>query len=378
MPEDAKVFWLKYAGGRFLGARLPLDVLSDLPAFRDLLVSYAKDRWREQHAARRRLPKGFDQSITFDLVGVVQGSAVAQLAWSRQFAQINLPGFSDELESIVERSYNDVVSLIDEAGRQRYPSALSPEQVRALNKLGAGLREGEKIEFPQPSDREGNVVFLDALRRRELITHVRETYQVRYEGIGILNGLHVDDGWISVATEDRGELRVSLDRNRISDEFDGNTGRSVQFALQIELDRGDRLQSVVDVFDVDLIDPQIVEQLEKCKTRLSEFESLREGWLDGAGESIAKDAIRAADAFLTKRPAFAETYGIFPTADGGILIEFQNGTWDIAVEFTKAGAIEMSGVEINGPNDLQSRAFESLNEAFLEEFDSYSRASTRK
>jgi hypothetical protein len=378
MPEDAKVFSLKYAGARFFGARLPLDVLSDLPAFRDLLVSYAKDHWREQHAARQRLPKGFDQSITFDLVGVAQGSAVAQLAWSRQIAQTTLPGFSDELESIVEQSYNDVVNLIDEAGQQRYPSALSPEQVRALNKLGAGLREGEKIEFPRPSDRDGHVVFLDAFRRRDLITHVRETYQVRYEGIGVLNGLHVDDGWISVSTDDRGEVRVSLDRNRVSDEFDGNTGGSVQFALQIELDRGDKLRSVIDVFDVDLIDPQIVEQLEKCKARLGEFESLGEGWLDGAGESIATEAIRAADAFLTKRPAFAEIYGIFPTSDGGILIEFQNGTWDISVEFTKAGGIEMSGVEINGPNDLPSRAFEAVNERFLAEFDSYARASTRK
>ena len=213
MPEDPKVFSLKYDGARFLGARLPLDVLSDLPAFRDLLVSYAKERWREQHAARQRLPKGFDQSITFDLVAVGEGSAVAQLAWSREIAQATFPGFSDELELIVERSYGDVVNLIDEAGRQRYPRALSPEQVRALNKLGAGLREGEKIEFPRPGQSDGNVVFLDAYRRRNLITHVRETYQIRYEGIGILNGLHVDDSWISVSTEDRGELRVNVDRN---------------------------------------------------------------------------------------------------------------------------------------------------------------------
>src|SRR6202041_478124 len=111
---------------------LPLDVLSDLPAFRDLLVSYAKERWRELHAQRRRLPKGFDQSITFNLVGIAPGSAVPRLAWSREVAQANLPGFSDELETIVEQSYQDVVDLIEDAGLQRYPRALSPEQVRAL------------------------------------------------------------------------------------------------------------------------------------------------------------------------------------------------------------------------------------------------------
>jgi hypothetical protein len=63
------------------------------------------------------------------------------LAWSHEFAQANLPGFSDELESILDRSYEDIVNLVDDAGRQKYPSALSPEQIRALNRLGAGLRD---------------------------------------------------------------------------------------------------------------------------------------------------------------------------------------------------------------------------------------------
>src|SRR5271170_1700381 len=109
------------------------------------------------------------------------------------------------------------------------------------------------------------IIFLDAFSRRNRITHVRETYQIRYEGIGTLNGLHVDDGWISVATDDRGQLRVQVDPSRVSNDFDGNTGKPVQFSLQIELDRNENFRSVVDVFDVDLIDREIVERLEKCK-----------------------------------------------------------------------------------------------------------------
>jgi len=369
MLEDTNAFSLKYVGARFLGARLPLDVLSDLPAFRDLLVSYAKERWRDEHATRRRLPKGFDQSVAFDLVGITEGSAVAQLAWSRETAQEKLPGLSDELELIIAQSYGDVLRLIDDAGQGRYPRALSPEQVRALNRLGAGLREDEKIEFPRSAQSGGSIIFLDAFSRRNLITHVRETYQIRYEGIGTLNGLHVDDGWISVATDDRGQLRVQVDPSRVSNDFDGNTGKPVQFSLQIELDRNENFRSVVDVFDVDLIDREIVERLEKCKARLTEFRSLAKGWHNGDGEPIASEAIRATEAFLVKRPAFAETYGVFPTPSGGVLIEFQTKTWDLSVEVDSTGAMEIFGVEIDGAGEISSRIYERMDDEFLSEFD---------
>lgn len=49
-------FRLRYVGGRFNGTRLPVDVLTDLPAFRDLLVAFAKEEWRDLNAERKRVP----------------------------------------------------------------------------------------------------------------------------------------------------------------------------------------------------------------------------------------------------------------------------------------------------------------------------------
>lgn len=46
--------------------------------------------------------KGFDQSMSFDLVAIEEGSAVPKLLWNREIAQESLPGFSDELDDIVE------------------------------------------------------------------------------------------------------------------------------------------------------------------------------------------------------------------------------------------------------------------------------------
>jgi hypothetical protein len=376
MAEGHKTFQLRYVGARFEGARLPLDVLSDLPAFRDLLVSYAKDSWRKLNLDRERLPRGFDQSISFDLVSIEEGSAMAKLDWSRKMAQAMLPEFTDELEELVDRSYGDLVQLVDGAGHDRFPAALSSEHIRALNKLGAGLRESERIEFLGSSGADGNVVYLDTFRRKALITRVRETYQARFEGIGRLIGLHTGkpsglhpEGYIAVDTAEHGELRIPVDPVRVSEEFDGNTGSEVQFSLLIELDNKDRFRNVIETFDVELIDAAVSEHIKRCRARLSELRKLSAGWLDGSGSPIKTTAINLAEAFLNKRPAFAEAYRLYPTEDGGVLFEFLVKGWDLSLEFGPAGGIEMYGVEVDGAGEMQPCTFSGLSDEFNRAFD---------
>lgn len=368
MVDDHKTFQLRYVGPRFDGARLPLDVLSDLPAFRDLLVSYAKDRWRAMNVERRRLPRGFDKSISFDLVSIDLGSAIPTLDWNRKTAQANLPGFTDELEELVDYSYEQLIRLIDGAGNDQFPQALSSEHIRALNKLGSGLQDRERIEFLGSTGADGNIVFLDTHRRKKLITHVRDTYQTRFEGIGRLLGSHVD-GHIDVETQEYGEIRIQVDPDRIIKEFDGNINCDVQFALQIELDNNDTYRGIVDVFDVELIDAQSGVDLMRCRDRLAAVRSLAAGWHDGSGAAIDDAALDAAERFLTKRPFLAGAYRIYPTDRGGLQFEFETAGWDFSVEFGVGGTVEMYGVQIEGPEEMEPVAFESPDEAFLRQFD---------
>lgn len=368
MSEEHNRFKLRYVGDRFKGHRLPLDVLSDLPAFRDLMVSYAKDRWRQSHADRQRLPKGFDKSISFDLISIEEGSAVPILDWSREIAQQALPGFSDELEEVVDQSFIDLVNLIDGAGHQRFPHALSSEHIRALNKLGSGLREDERIEFLGSSGADGNVIYLDTFRRKALITHVRDTYQLRFEGIGRLLGLHVD-GHIQVETPEYGELRIPVDPDRIASEFDGNTGSDVQFALQIELDNQDTYRTIIEAFDVELIDAELSDNIMRCKDRLTEIHSLPEGWHNGIGAAPAAVALSAAHTFLRSRPSFAGAYRIYPTEMGGVLFEFEVRGWDYSVEFGPDGTVEMYGVEISGSDEMEPVRYPALGADFIGVFD---------
>ncbi|WP_125255469.1 hypothetical protein [Brevundimonas fluminis] len=373
MAGENQTFGLRYVGARFHDARLPVDVLFDLPAFRDLLVSFAKAEWRAANREKQRLPRGFDKSFSFDLIAIEEGSAVPKLEWNRETAQANLPGLTDQLSEVVDRAYKRVLDLVEAAGNDNFPVALSSEQVRALNKFGAGLRDGEKIEFQGSADNEGEVIFLDTERRKRIITHTRGSYRSRYEGIGRLLGSVINadgiGGHIRVETEQHGEIAIALDAERVEFEFDGSMNAQVQFDLMIELDNNDVFKGVVDSFDVDLIDEEIVADLLKRRERLAELRKLEDGWYDGEGLGVSEAADQAAQRLLDKRPLFAAHYLIFPTVAGGILFEIEQNGWDYSVEIAADGSVEMFGVQIDGPDEMEPQNFDGINDAFVEVFD---------
>ena len=91
MPGGSDTFELRYVGTRFEGGHLPLDVLPDLFAFRDLIIARAKEQWLKEHPSRLRLPRGFNHSLLFDLVGITDESAGPQIKWDREAAARESP-----------------------------------------------------------------------------------------------------------------------------------------------------------------------------------------------------------------------------------------------------------------------------------------------
>jgi hypothetical protein len=286
-----------------------------------------------------------------------------------------LEGFTDELEHIVDASFIDVETLFRDAGIQRFPRSLSSDQIKALNRFGSGLREGERIEFLRAGSSNDNTPYLDTVRRKSIITHVRNTYELRYEGIGQITGTHIQlsgpeiEGQIKVLTLEYGELSIYLSPDRIREEFDGNIESAVEFALQIELDNQDKFQRVVESFDVELIDPEQWEAILRCKLRLGELRSLTHGWLDDTGLSINPLAIDNADSFLDKRPSFAAGYKISPMDIGGVSFEVEVNGWDYSIDFLHDGSVDFYGVEIGEKDELELKRYPAPTDStFLELF----------
>jgi hypothetical protein len=374
MPIVPRTFLLRYVGTRFEGHRLPLDVLPDLSAFRDLLVSYVKSEWRAVHVNRERLPKGFEKSISFDLVEIRDGSAVPKLEWDRENAQMLLPDFSDELGDMVEKSYLKILNLFDGAAGTQPASGLTSENILALNRFGSGLLDHERIEFLGSYGADGNVVYLDSRRRKHLITRARDTYQARFEDVGKLLGSEVDPdraggGLIVVLTEQHGTIRIPVSAERVREEFDGSIDAEVQFRLLIELDNKDKFRGIAAVFDVDVIDAAVIANLQRCKERISALRKLEKGWHDGGGLAITQEAAAAAARLLTARPSLSGSYHIYPMDDGGLLFEFLYAGWDYSVEINPRGEIEIYGVQVDGPEDVDARDFATVNGDFLSHLD---------
>jgi len=364
---------LRYVGGRFNGAKLPLDVLADLPAFRDLVVAFAKDLWRNKNADRQRVPRGFDRSMSFDLTAIEDGSAIPHLTWDRESAQSCLPGFADELHLLVNEAVGQVVSLVKNAANDVFPKALSVEHVRALNKFGSSLRGSERIEFLGSSDSVGNVVYLDNVRRKNLITKVRETYVSRFEGSGVLIGAIAPTGQaigeLIVDVQPYGRIEIAVERERIVSEFGGNIGEQIQVELDVELDNADVFRSVVAVYGLTLIDGQIAADLERCSLRLMEISNLKDNWDDEGGKAITSSAYKSALALLHKRPVMSSVYKIFPTRSGGVMFEFEASGWDLSVEVNQAGGVELFGFEVDGDGELLPINFDEVGSDFFAEFD---------
>ena len=372
MSQDNRTFRLKYNGTRFNGARLPVDVLSDMSAFRDLLLAYARDNWRARNADRKRLPKGFDGSISLDLVTIEDGSAIPNLEWSRDRSQMMLPDFTDEIREAVDAAYDNMIHLFIEAGEGRYPKTLPSQQIRALNKFGANLKSDERIVFIDAGSND-NVVYLDPIRRKALITHVKETYQTELEGTGELVMNHVD-GKITIRTDQFGELQLPVPPERIKLDFDGNIGATLQFSLKVELDHSDAIKWVTEVLSIELVDTEMADGLSRRKRRLEELKALVAGWHDGEGVPISRQAIDSCRSFLARRASFAKDYRIYPTLQGGILVEFIAGAWDLSVEFDPAGGVEFLGVEVEGDREFGPESFSGVDDAFLKLFDTKTRA----
>lgn len=369
MDDESKSLYLRYVGRRFANARLPLDVLSDLPALRDLIAALAKQDFRQRNPDRQRVPQGFDKAISFALTEIEDGSAVPVLSLENEVAQQSLPNIGDQMEEIVGRAFDRVVKIYDDAAHGNFPQALPQDAIRALSKLGANIQDDERIEFQGKMGQDGNVVSLDSYRRKSLLTRVRETYTKEFEGVGNLTGIDATHNAIQVETEQYGELRLSLEGVSLPvEQFDGHLLSLVEFSISIALDAHDEFRAVEDVYSVDLVRPYD-EAVMRCVRRLQELSKIEKGWLgDNHGEQLVHLAGMRATQLVFTRAELADLFRIYPTEDGGISLEFDKDGWSFAVEIMPNGSMEIDGSSEEG-GVFEAQSFDEFSAEFFSAFD---------
>ena len=341
MSDEELGFRLRFVGRRFDGARLPVGVLPDIEAFRDLIVAFAKSNWLEAHESRQRVPRGFDAQLSLDLVVIDEGSAVPVLKLSGADPQGFLPGMFEARYAVLETAYQRMSNVLDDAENDsEYRPVLTRDQISALNRFGAGLRDHEKVEFLGTKGRSGEVVSLDSYRRKNLITRLRETYEKRYEGDGYLNGVFAD-GKIIVRVPEYGDIPLDVG-DRALDEFDGYLLNDVSIDMTLELDAQDKVRGVKDIHSVDMYEPlseRARNAIDRSMFRLAELAEFEPGWLDGQGEKIAESAVAQAKYLVKGGTDWFASAGIFPTLSGGIQIEVEHDSVDLTILIDNNGGV---------------------------------------
>lgn len=136
---------ITFSGPRFDDAGLDIDVLSELLAYRKLLIETAKELWRTENRDRRRLPKGFEESIRLKFYSIEAGSAVVPIKRVVSHDDSLLfgpPSRADEIDEAAQLLDNTIAAISeDRTIPERMPKVVLP----LLAALGESLREGEAI-----------------------------------------------------------------------------------------------------------------------------------------------------------------------------------------------------------------------------------------
>ena len=366
MSDEPHTYELRYVGDRFAKKRLPLDVLPDLSAFRDLVVAVAKSLWLSDHPERQRLPRGFDKSMKFDLIDFTDGSAKPKIQWNYVSAEEISEDLAAEISGLIDRSMSNITHLFDAAGHDRLPNTLPAQQIMALNKFGSNLMAQEKVEFTGSRGTDGEVVYLDTSRRRDIITKVRGVYEQRYTGAGSLLTTSIDGGGhIIVDTAEYAKIQIPVPFAIVQSHYGANLGSEVQFDLRVELDKNDTFKKVLEVLDVSIVNASDAPEFLDDMKQISDLRKLSTGWLDGNGQEISQLAIQGARSVLDNAAVLAGSCGIFPTSIGGVSFEFVRDGWDYTIELLPDGQIEFYGIEIEGPEEIEPISFEGVNDRFL-------------
>lgn len=103
--------------------------------------------------------------------------------------------------------------------------------------------------------------------------------------------------------------------------------------------------------------------------RLDELAALPADWNDDGAPPISPLALAVTRQLLAQRPPLIQLGELFPSPEGGVLLEYVRGSWDLTVEVSADGTLEIFGYEIDGTLKLFPDPYPCMNAEFLKALD---------
>ena len=325
-------FWRpRLRGARFNDGQIPLQVLSDLTALREMVIDVAKWRYLAENPDRQRTPRGFADKIDLKLASIGEGSAVPVINITTD--EPLLPGIPLPRQHFLEQARDAIAMAVvmeTENGHVPDHEHLPVRFLAYFNRIGRSLRDGESLELPRANGSPPALLTTETRQRLLQRSTVRE----------ITREL-VLRGTVPEADQERmtfelqpvhgGRVAGSIPEERhdvIIEAFNGYpNGVRVMVNGIGRYDRQGRLSSLDSIDQITLLDPLDV------PARLDELRIMENGWLDGAGNAPSHQGLDWLSASFERYfPDDLPLPYIYPTPEGGVEAEWSLGAHSVIFE----------------------------------------------
>ena len=327
---------LELSGGRFDEASrgeivgFPLEVIAELARYERLLIKVARELWMLDHPGRQRAPKGFDEGLRLSIIAVDRGS-VAPVLERRDTSD----GRLFDPDGWVLRSQQTVVDAIAAiVAKQPLPTSFPAHATPSLVQFGAGFREDERCVLTRG---QGDPVTYTQRARRHLV-RIASPEDIRIDGtlIGRLGAFHANKQQFEFADRSGARVTGAFTQAGLFPELKELTDRDadaafVKLTCTYSTDIGGHLSAIEDVDDIETI----VGPCEPLGRVLRDLLQLRDGWHDGHGSALDLAAVEWVRDFAADLPEeWLRNFSVFPTLEGGALVERQvdGNRWSVEID----------------------------------------------
>jgi hypothetical protein len=339
------LFTPKLTGERFEQHTLPADVLSDIAALQEMLVSLAKAAYIAAEPGRVRAPRNFDKDVQLHLGPRGEGSTALPLMLVFSSALIA------PYRPVFETAQQQFTQAIDAAARGETP-LLPPKYLAYFDQIGRSLRTGEALQVPMAS----GAVSLTQDTRKRLIeaSRVAEWTERATLRARIPATDYTADGFKAELLDGTvlpGKLDPTIQEQLAEAHYRYNSGTNAWLLLEcvVRKERSGKSKAIDSVQQVSALDPFDV------PLRLQQLGQLQDGWLDGVGHAPSETGLAwLLDAFFSEYPAGLPLPRLYPTPEGGVLGEWMFGRQDISLNIDlqrKTGAYDRLHLDTQDAED---------------------------
>jgi hypothetical protein len=315
---------LVFRGPRFDEARMPVDVLPELAAYRAIVLSVAKVLFQKENPKRRRVPKGFEAGFQLFLDRIEDGNSVTDVI-SRSTTEAHLYDIND----IFDRARDVVEDGIRAASNgAAMPAALSDGALAHFSIFGKTLLPTERIIVGKPASHDGATY--DRQVRGKILRLSKQSYEDNVDLVGEIceaDKIKSDFEFITLAGTRIPVNPSPLITDAVRHMFYGNVVRLRGSGL---LDSNGKLQRVIDIADLSEVEGDDATTSSGCaisvNDQIESLKALEDGWLDDTTNKYNPQQLAWLARLLSGVVGAFElpTPYVYPAADGLVRAEWSS------------------------------------------------------